>query len=179
MSTHDIIDIEEIPDAPKTGRPGDGATYLLVADDSEEFKAALRYAARRAQVVRGHVCLLHVISVDEFMHWGKVEDQMKTELRAQAEQFIWGVAGKVHDLCGLYPSIYIREGVASEVLSDVLQNDPSITALVLGAHGGSGGPGHLVSYFTGKGMGHLSVPLVVVPDHLEPHKIDEVACYSE
>ena len=104
---------------------------------------------------------------------------MKAEHRAQAEQFLWGIAGKVHDLCGLYPSLYIREGVPSDVLADIIEKDPMISALVLGAKDASGGPGPLVSYFTGKGIGKLTVPLVVVPDHLEPHKIDEVACYSD
>ncbi len=178
MSTHDVIDIEESPSAAPKGRPGDGATFLLLADESDEFKAAMRFAVRRSQVVRGHVCLLHVIDVEDFVHWGTVEAQMKQELRAQAEQFIWGMAGKIHELGGLYPSLYIREGNQAEAIIQVIDNDPEISALVLGASAASGGPGPLVSYFMGKGVTKLNVPLVVVPDHLEPEKIDDVACFA-
>ena len=39
---------------------------------------------------------------------------------------------------------------------------------------GSAGPGPMVSYFSGKGLAKLRVPVVIVPSHLDPEKIDSI-----
>ena len=62
-------------------RRGDGGVYLVVADGSDEFNIALRYAARRAETSRAHVGILYIISVDDFQHWSNVEAVMRRELR--------------------------------------------------------------------------------------------------
>ena len=178
MSTRDVIDIEEVGKEPACGRPGDGATYLLLADGSPGFEAAMRYAVRRAQVVRGHVCLLHVIGSDDFVHWEGVEAQIRAEQRAQAEQYLQDVAQKIQVMSGLCPSLYVREGNAQSVLEQVIHEDPLISALVLGASSNAANSNSLIQHFTGKGITKLSVPLVIVPDHLDEDKIDSVACFS-
>lgn len=172
-SVPNVIDVE--PDeTPKPGRRGDGGTYLIVADDSDEFDIALRYAARTADARRGHIGVVHVLDIDEFQHWGTVESQMKKEMREQAEKFVWSVAKKINDLTGQTPSIYIEEGKRQDALIDVINRDTMIVKLVLGASAGAGGPGPLVSYFTGKGLNRLRVPVVLVPGHLEPQAIDDL-----
>jgi hypothetical protein len=44
--------------------------------------------------------------------------------------------------------------------------------LVLGGGTQANGPGALVAYFTGKGLGKLRVPVLVVPGHLDAAAID-------
>lgn len=161
-----IIDVEPVT---KPGRKGDGGTYLVVADDSPEFGIALRYAARAAQSRRGHVGIIHVIEMDEFQQWGMVEARMRAELRQQAEQYIWSAAKTINELTGERPSLYITEGSRNDALAKAIAEDSQVVTLVLGA-GGSNDP--LVSYFTGKGIGAIAVPVLVVPGHLEPEAID-------
>ncbi len=167
-----IIDAEIVP---RQGRRGDGGVYLVLADETEEFRIALRYAARRAQTHRAHLGILHVVSVDEFQHWGNVENIMKQELREQAEKYIWSVARDVHELNGTIPALYIKEGNRQDALVNLINEDMTIRVLMLGGGTTSAGPGPMVSYFTGKGLARLRIPVVVVPGHLDPQKVDAIS----
>lgn len=170
----DYIDLEEIPPVPPLGRRSDGGIYLTVARDTPEGQAALRYAARLSAAHRGHLAIVQNITIDDFQHWGNVEQRMRQELRAEAESFIWNVAKKINELNGVFPSLSVEEGPWIDVLLKMINEDPDIRMLILGGGTGSGGPGPLVSYFTGKGLSRLRVPLVIVPGHLEPQAIDEI-----
>lgn len=156
----------------RTNRRSDGGVYLVAADESDEFGVALRYAARRALADRGHLAVLHVIETGDFQHWGAIEDRMRREMRMEAELFLWDVARQVNEISGLTPVLEIAEGSRTECLIEAINADLSVRMLILGAETGAGGPGKLVSYFTGKGLSRLRVPVVVVPGHLEIQNID-------
>ncbi|PJB73742.1 MAG: universal stress protein [Alphaproteobacteria bacterium CG_4_9_14_3_um_filter_47_13] len=159
----------------KKGRRGDGGIYLVVAEESDEFKAALHYAARCAETARAHIGILHIINIDDFQHWGNVEAIMRKELRAGAEKNLWHHAKTINDLNGLIPVLYIQEGSRTDSIIQVINEDNNIRALILGGAEHSSGPGPLVSHFTGKGLVKLRVPVIVVPGHLEKQKIDNIS----
>jgi hypothetical protein len=141
---------------------GDGGVYLLVADESNEFLAALRRVAKMAMQSNRHVAILFAMQDEGFLHWGMVEKRIKKDVRAEAEKKVWDVATRLYDLCGQLSVIYIIEGNVRDAIVDVLNVDPNIRMLVLGADTARSNP--LVSYFTGKGLSSLCVPLLVVPD---------------
>jgi uncharacterized protein (TIGR02186 family) len=149
-----------------------GALAYFVAEDNEEFDLALYHAARRAEATDSRVGVLQAISMDDFQHWQNVEDMMKKELREHAEKFMWHAAKKIHEVNGLYPIFYIVEGDSKEEVVRVMEEDSSIKALVLAGKTHGSNSGSLVSYFTGKGLAKLSVPLILVPGHLERSDID-------
>lgn len=169
MINDQVFDAEIVNAERKKGRRSDGGVYLVVADDTPEFLVALRYAAGLARANRGHVAILQVINIDDFQHWGSVEERMRRELREQAEKFIWNTAKTVNDWNGMLPSLYVEEGVRDEVLLAVINREENIRMLVLGAGTqGGGGPGTLVAHFTtSKGLAKLRVPVLVVPGHLD------------
>lgn len=154
-------------DALHAGRRGDGGVYLVAADESPEFDVALRYAERLAVAGRGRLAVLQVLRAEDFQHWGAIEERIRSELRTQAELFLWNVARRVNESSGLLPVLDIAEGNPAESLIEAINADQAIRMLVLGAQTGAGGPGPLVSYFTGKGLARLRVPVLVVPGHLE------------
>lgn len=159
MNNPEIIDIEAIE---RRARKGDGGTYLVVADDSDEFRAALRYACDLAKTHRAKLGILRIIEDQEFQHWGAVEEKMKKELRQQGEQYLWTVAKSANDQNGMIPSLYFAEGDPGEAVIQTIDNDDFIVQLILG--GGSGqAPGPLVSFCIGKGLSRMKVPVVVVP----------------
>ncbi len=160
--------------AGQAGRRGDGGTYLIVADETEEFNVALRYAARMAKSNRGNLGILSVMNLNDVQQWNNIESMMRHELREQTEKYIWAVAKRVNELNGMIPALYIHEGIHNDVLVDLINGDDSIQMLILGAGTSIAGPGPLVSYFTGKGLGRLKIPVLVVPGHLEPQKIDAI-----
>ena len=89
-----IEDAEIIPGVKRTRR-GDGGIYVVVADETPEFMAALRYAVRMAEANRGHVCILHVIRMDDVPQGNLEESRMSRELRTQGEKLYAALARRV------------------------------------------------------------------------------------
>lgn len=147
-------------------RSGDGGTYLVVADDSDEFKTALKFACKAARDFRAHIGILHIIEDQDFQDWGAVESRMKKELREAAEKYLWTVAKMVNDIGGMIPSIYIAEGDPGEAVIKIIDEDEHVIRLILGGRT-EGTPGPLVSFCVGKGLARLKVPVVIVPGNLK------------
>ncbi|PZO86590.1 MAG: universal stress protein [Micavibrio aeruginosavorus] len=165
LTMDEIIDVEYTP--KRKSRAGDGGTYLVVADDTDEFKIALRYACEMAKNRRARVGILRIVEDQDFQHWGAVEQRMKKELREQAEKYLWSVAKAANELNGTMPSLYIAEGDKGEAVLQTIDADEYIIQLVLGGGVEHSTPGPLVSFCVGKGLGRLKVPVVVVPGHIK------------
>jgi nucleotide-binding universal stress UspA family protein len=146
--------------------------FLVVVDESEELRVALRYAARRAQHTGGRVALLYVIEPTELQHWMAVETLMREERREEAEALLQRISAKVAEIAGTMPVIYIREGRRRDELLGLIDEEQSISILVLAASAATDGPGPLITALTGKYMQKLRIPLTVVPGTLTDAEID-------
>ena len=136
------------------------------------MRNALRYACRRAQHTNGHVALLHVIEPVEFQHWlgvGRVLEERRPRpgRAADAEAGERGVRADRH-----MPVIHIREGKRAEQLVALLQEDPSISLLVLATASGAAIPGPLVTFLLGHLGKRVKVPVTLVPGELTLAEID-------
>jgi nucleotide-binding universal stress UspA family protein len=158
-----------------TTAPVQERVFLVVVDESEELKVALRYAARRAQHTGGRVALLYVIEPTELQHWGAVESLMKEERREEAEALLQKLAAEVTQIAGTMPIIYIREGRRRDELLAMIDEETSISILVLAASTGSEGPGPLISALTGKLASKLRIPITIVPGNLTDAQLDTLA----
>ncbi len=152
-----------------------GRMFLVVVDDSNEMPIALRFACRRARHTDGRVALLYVIEPTEFQHFMGVGDLLAEEARQQAEQLVQRLAGHVKDISGRLPVVYLREGKRRDELLKLVQEESSISILVLAASTQSGSPGPLIQALTGKFLSRLSVPLTVVPGNLSEAAIDAIS----
>lgn len=161
---------EAKPPAETTDR-----VFLVVVDETEEMPVALRFACQRARHTGGRVALLYVIEPADFQHWRAVEELMREEARNEGEQLLQRLAAQVNDLVGAIPILYVREGKVADELFKLLDEEPQISILVLGANTGARGPGPLVSALTGKMVGRLRVPLTVVPGNLSDEAIDSIS----
>ncbi|MSO92782.1 MAG: universal stress protein [Rhodospirillales bacterium] len=159
------------PEETKTPPP---RTFLCVVDQTAEFGPALRYACQRAKNTGGRMALLYVIEPAEFQHWLGVENRMREEARANAEEMIRVIANVVQQRTGHIPVVYIREGKAQEQLIKLIDEERHISLLVLGAATGTEGPGPLVTYLTQKISGKLRVPITIVPGYLNDEQIDAI-----
>jgi len=120
--------------------------FLVVADDSPEFAAALRFACRRARSTGGYVALLRVIEPAVFEHWSGVREEIARQQRQEAETSLQQSAEYVQAETGLAPEYLIVEADSVRAaLKQVLSEDPDIKIMVLAAGVGRGGPGPLVS----------------------------------
>ena len=149
--------------------------FLVVVDDTEEMRVALRYACRRAAHTHGRVALLYVVESSEFQHWMSVGDLMREEARSEGEQILQRCATQVSEQTGSLPVLYLREGSRRSQLMELIDEEPSISILVLAADTGPRGPGPLVSALTGKFVGKLRVPVTIVPGHLSDEEVDKIA----
>ena len=165
----------ETADETRTPRDSSGRVFLVVVDETEEMEVALRFACRRARHTGGRVALLYVIEPAEFQHWMAVEDLMREEARSEGEQLLQKLAARVNELVGSIPILYVREGKVRDELFKLLDEEPRVSILVLGANPGSRGPGPLVSALTGKMIGKLRVPVTVVPGNLGDEEIDMIS----
>jgi nucleotide-binding universal stress UspA family protein len=147
--------------------------FLVVADQSAELKLALRFASRRARATGGRVAMLYVTEPAE-AEWLGVGDIMREERRAEAEQRLQELSTLVQTLSGEMPILYVREGTVREELLKLIDEEPSISILVLGADVGTGGPGPLVTALTGKAASKLHIPLTIVPGSLTEAEVDAI-----
>lgn len=149
--------------------------FLVIVDDSQELKVALRYACIRARKTGGRVALLTVIEPAEAQHWMGVNELMREEARMAAEQTLQKVAADVQKTSAAMPILYVREGDRRDELLKLIDEEPSISILVLGAATGAKGPGPLVAALTTKFVGKLRVPVTIVPGNLSIENIDTIA----
>jgi nucleotide-binding universal stress UspA family protein len=147
--------------------------FLVVVDQSAELKLALRFAARRARATGGRVAMLYVTEPAE-AEWLGVGDIMREERRAEAEQRLQELSTQAQNLSGEMPILYVREGAVRDELLKLVDEEPSISILVLAADAGAGGPGPLVTALTGKFAGKLHIPLTIVPGSLTDEEVDAI-----
>jgi nucleotide-binding universal stress UspA family protein len=152
--------------------------FLVVADDTPEFQAALRFACRRARSTGGHVALLRVIEPEYFEHWSGVREEIERQAREEAEASLQTSAALVQAETGLPPEYLIRHADSLRTgLREAIAADPDIKVLVLAAAVGGRGPGPLVASLAKEGVtwGGRKVPVTVVPGDLTDQEIAELA----
>ncbi len=155
-------------------QPSRERIFLVVIDETEEMRVALRYAALRASHTGGKVALLCVIEPPGAQISRGVEDLIEEERREEAEQLISRLTADVKATCGTMPVVYIREGRRRDELLALLAEEPSISILVLAAGTGQEGPGPLITALIGR-TGQLRVPITVVPGHLTDDQVAMLA----
>lgn len=144
--------------------------YLVIMDETEEAKGALRFAARRAARTAGAVHILALVEQQEFVAFGGVQATIEEETRDRAEVLAMAAAGSLASESGLAPQISVRMGDGPKVVRDYLAEHAEVSALVLGAAGG-GAPGPLVTHFASI-AGQLPCPLMIVPGSISDEEID-------
>jgi nucleotide-binding universal stress UspA family protein len=152
--------------------------FLVVVDESPEVETALAYAVRRASRTGGALSLLFVIEPADFQHWLGVQDAYREESEAKAKAVFRLYARKLK-MWG-YENIVIeeviREGAKADEIRTLIDEDPDIGILVLGASVESSGPGPLVSTLaSGKSAGMFPIPITVVPGCLTLEEVEALA----
>jgi nucleotide-binding universal stress UspA family protein len=152
--------------------PPEERTFLVVVDETEEMRNALHFACRRAEHSGGRVAMLYVIEPPEFQHWLGVERMMQEEARQEAEETLQDLAAKVQAMTGKMPILHVREGRRRDEVLALINEDPSISILVLGTASGREDPGPLVTYLVARMGDQIRIPITLVPGRLTEQQID-------
>ena len=148
--------------------------FLVVADETPEFQAALHFACRRARSTSGHVALLKVIEPAVFEHWSGVREEIARQQREEAEAALQVSAEYVLQETGFPPEFLIETADSVRAaLKEVLAKDEDIKILVLAAAPGGRGPGPLVASIAKDGVtwGARKLPVTIVPGDLTDEEI--------
>ncbi|WP_310498663.1 universal stress protein [Sandarakinorhabdus sp.] len=148
-------------------------TYLVVIDDSEESRVAMRFAVLRAAHVGARVTLAHVLAPAEFMQWGGVQQAMLAEAQAEAEALLVKEAAAAEAIGGVRPDTLVLRGTPALAILEYVKGHTGIRALVLGA-ASRGAPGPLISFFTGERAGQLPCVVMVVPGGLDAERLESL-----
>lgn len=148
-------------------------TYLVVIDETAEASVALRFATRRAAKTGGMVQILAIVEPVDFVAFGGVQATMEDEAREHAEELVAAASAAVAGESANPPSILVRTGKAIPLIRELLDENPEIAALVLGA-APTGAPGPLVTHFATE-VGSLPCPLMIVPGGLDNDALDMVS----
>jgi nucleotide-binding universal stress UspA family protein len=149
-------------------------TYLVVVDDSDESRVALRFAARRAAKTNGRIEVLGVVEPQDFVQFGGVQAAIEEEQRLRIEGVVSSAIGEILDESGVEANIIIQQGEAVKTVRDYVGERPDIAALVLGA-APSGNPGPLVANFTGNDAGKLPCPVMLIPGSLSDERLEQLS----
>lgn len=139
-------------------------TFLIPVDDCDEMRDALRYAARRAHLVKGRVALLYVVESQEIETWGGVERAMADEAFDKAREEMVQYEQIAENLSGFAPILYFAKGNPRAALLDLIKQEPHISVVVLSAQTKNGARNPLVNELTSeRELRKLTVPLTIVP----------------
>ena len=148
-------------------------TYLVIMDETDEARVALRFATRRAAKTGGAVQLLALVPRQPFIAFGGLQATMEMESVERAQALLVDAAGCIAEI-EREPVLSVRQGDGVTVVRAYLAEHPEVAALVLAA-AREGGPGPLVSHFTGTGLGQLPCPVFIVPGSLSEADIDRLS----
>lgn len=149
-------------------------TYLVVVDDSEESRVALRFAARRAAKTDGRIEVLGVVEPQDFVQFGGVQNAIEEEQRLRIEGVVSSAIGEILDESGVEASIIMQHGEPVKAVRDYVGDREEVAALVLGA-APSGNPGPLVSNFCGNDAGKLPCPVMLIPGSLTDERLEQLS----
>ena len=148
--------------------------YLVIMDETEEARLALRFASRRAARTDGVVHIVAIVPQQTFSAFAAVQATIEAEARDRAEVLVTAAAGSIASEGGRAPVISVREGDAVKVVRDYLHEHPEVSALVLGA-AAEGNPGPLVTHFAVAHPGQLPCPLMLVPGSISEDALDRLS----
>ena len=145
--------------------------FLVCVDDSKECKIALKFACMRAKNTKGSVVLLYVIEPQDLMHFIGVENIMKSEAYAKADEILKSLKSEVDINFGLNIECKIEKGHKFDKIVDFINQDDTISILVLGAAPEGKGTNDLVQRFSMELTTSIHIPLTVVPGNLTDEEL--------
>lgn len=149
-------------------------TFLVVVDRSPEMRVALAYACERAINTHGRIALLHVLEPETMEISATVQKLIEEEHRQEAEKLLDESAAQVEAQIGKPPLKFLRKGKPAEELIRLVNEEPGISVLMIGAGAGPEGLGPLLTHLMSGAVGRFRVPVMVVPGSLTIDQIKDL-----
>jgi nucleotide-binding universal stress UspA family protein len=148
--------------------------FLAVFDGTDECKSAVRYASRRAQINSADLLIVATIDTVEFTYWLNVNSKMIDNIEKESKEMLSDLSKEIHSYSDINCDYIIEHGSKLEVVKKLIDDDQSISLLILASNKKDKKPGILVETISGVGY---SIPVVVLPGNLNDDSIDKLAGY--
>src|ERR1700704_5245012 len=162
-----------MPTQRRSYETGHKPKCLVIVDDTAEWDRAVYYASRWAIRVGGGVVMLRIIETEN-QQWRGVADIMRAEAHEDANAALDRAAGRANGIAAITPERVIREGVPTDQILDVIDQDVDIAMLVLAANPGPEGPGPIITMMA-KLVGTFPIPVTIVPGNRTDEEIDALS----
>lgn len=149
--------------------------FLVIVDDSEEMKVALRYASVRAKRTGGRVALLTIYEPEEFQYFGGVEKILRENREDETEELLRGLSGEVRKISGKDALTYIRQGDTIDAIINLVKSVKDIKVVVLATNANEKKPGPIVRKISEGAIIRFPVVVTLVPGSLSEEDINILA----
>ena len=148
--------------------------FLAVFDGTDECKSAVRYAARRAQLNNANLLIVATVDTAEFTYWLSVNSKMIDNIEKESKEMLEVLSKDIQSYSNVECSYIIEHGSKLDVVKRLIDEDETISLLVLASNKKDKNPGVLVETISGDGY---SIPVVVLPGNLNDDSIDKLSGY--
>ncbi len=150
--------------------------FLVLVDDDEYSKTALRFACAKAKAVGDcPVDMLYILEPSDFASIGAVQEMARKESRKKAEEVLTKMAEEANNFAGITPSLLVREGRYQEQVIEAINHDKGVNVLVIGTSpAGGGSKNKLVAWIVSQLGDKLHIPVMVVPGDLTDEQIKQM-----
>jgi nucleotide-binding universal stress UspA family protein len=148
--------------------------FLAVFDGTDECKSAVRYAARRAQLNNANLLIVATVDTAEFTYWLSVNSKMIDNIEKESKEMLKVLSKEIQSYSNVECSYIIEHGSKLDVVKRLIDEDETISLLVLASNKKDKNPGVLVETISGDGY---SIPVVVLPGNLDDDSIDKLSGY--
>jgi len=148
--------------------------FLAVFDGTDECKSAVRYAARRAQFNNANLLIVATVDTAEFTYWLSVNSKMIDNIEKESKEMLKVLSKEIQSYSNVECSYIIEHGSKLDVVKRLIDEDETISLLVLASNKKDKNPGVLVETISGDGY---SIPVVVLPGNLNDDSIDKLSGY--
>jgi len=152
--------------------------FLVLIDETPEFRTALFFAARVASRTGGRLAMLHVTGKPVTSSWMPTAvsgldtgNQLTQDVVKQHRAWL-----EEKGIANLKTEAISRTGDVAEEIVKVINRDEDMAVLVLGAADSVEGPGPVVHALTeGSHAGEFPIPIYLVPGKLSFEEIEALA----
>ena len=148
--------------------------FLVCVDASEECKAALKFACMRAKNSNGLVLILYVVEPNDMQHFAGVEKVMEREADEEAERVLSGLQKETFQHFAIKIETRIAYGSKYASIVNLINEDKSISILVLGAAPEGKGTNELINKFSTGLTNSVHIPLTIVPGNLNNDELEKI-----
>ena len=148
--------------------------FLAVFDGTDECKSAVRYASRRAKLNNASLLIVATVDTAEFSYWLSVNNTMIDNVEKESKDMLNDLSRVIQSYSDVQFDYIIEHGSKLDVVKRLIENDKSISLMILASNVKDKNPGILVETISGAGY---AIPVVVLPGNLNDDSIDKLAGY--